>query len=134
GSSWRLSDYDQRGVLTLVAAKELEAWTFSLRFRYARGLPRTPVRGAFYDVKDDQVQPILGAQGSIRLPDFWQLDARIDRSFTLGQRGRLLLYVEGLNVTNHANGEEYVYSADYARRGTVVGLPLIAMAGARVDL
>lgn len=131
---FRLSDFDQPAVLTIVAAKELQAWTFSARFRYARGLPRTPVQGAFYDVKDDQAQPILGAQNSIRLPDFWQLDLRIDRSFMLGEHAKLLLYLEGLNVTNHANGEEYVYRGDYSRRGTVVGLPLLVMAGARVEL
>ena len=35
--------------------------------------------GAFYDAKDDVYQPIFGAQNSIRLPDFWQLDLRVDR-------------------------------------------------------
>lgn len=133
-AAFRLSDFDQPAVLTMVAAKELQAWTFSVRFRYARGLPRTPVQGAFYDLNDDQAQPILGAQGSIRLPDFWQLDLRIDRRFLLGEHAKLLLYVEGLNVTNHANVEEYVYSGDFSRRGAVVGLPLLVMAGARVEL
>jgi hypothetical protein len=134
GSSWRLFDYDQPHVLTVVASKELQAWTVGMRFRYARGLPRTPVIGAFYDAKDDLYQPVFGPQNSIRLPDFWQLDLRVDRSFLLGDTARLLVYVEGLNVTNHANGEEYVYSVDYTRRGTITGLPVIAVVGARVDL
>jgi hypothetical protein len=134
GSSWRLFDYDQPHVLTVVASKELRAWTVGMRFRYARGLPRTPVIGAFYDAKDDLYQPIFGPQNSIRLPDFWQLDLRVDRSFLLGDTARLLVYVEGLNVTNHANGEEYIYNVDYTRRGTITGLPAIAVVGARVDL
>ncbi len=134
GSSWRLFDYDQPIVLTVVASKELEAWTVGLRFRFARGLPRTPVIGAFYDAKDDLYQPIFGPQNAIRLPDFWQLDLRVDRSFLLGNAARLLLYVEGLNVANHTNGEEYIYNVDYTRRGTIVGLPAIAGLGARLAL
>ena len=134
GSSWRLFDYDQPLVLTVVASKEVRAWTVGLRFRYATGLPRTPVTGAFYDAKDDLYQPVFGPQNSIRLPAFWQLDLRVDRSFLLGESARLLVYVEGLNVTNRTNGDEYIYNADYTRRGTIAGLPAIAVVGARIDL
>jgi hypothetical protein len=133
GAAWRLFDGDEPHVLTVVLSQDLGAWTFAARFRYARGLPRTPVVGAAYDAKDDLYQPIFGAQNSERLPDFWQLDARVDRSFRLGSSARLLLYVEGLNVTDRANAEEYVYSADYSRRGTISGLPIIAVVGARVE-
>jgi TonB family protein len=134
GAGWRLFDYDQPHVLTIVASKELGAWTAGLRFRYARGLPRTPVVGAFYDAKDDLYQPAFGAQNSIRLPDFWQLDLRVDRTFFLGDTARLLVFAEGLNVTNRANGEEFTYNVDYTRRGVVTGLPVVAVLGARVDL
>jgi hypothetical protein len=134
GASWRLFDYDQPQSLTVVASKELGAWTVGTRFRYATGLPRTPVVGAFYDAKDDVYQPIFGPQNSIRLPDFWQLDLRVDRSFRIADSVRLLVYLEGLNVTNRANGEEYVYNIDYTRRGTVTGLPIIAVLGARAEL
>jgi TonB family protein len=133
GAGWRLFDYDQPHALTIVASKELGAWTVGTRFRVATGLPRTPVAGAFYDAKDDVYQPVFGPQNSVRLPTFWQLDLRVDRSFALGE-GRVLVYVEGLNVTNHGNGEEYVYSVDYTRRGTVIGLPIVAVVGARAEL
>jgi hypothetical protein len=134
GAGWRLFDYDQPHVFTVVASKELGAWTVGTRFRAASGLPRTPVLGAFYDAKDDVYQPIFGAQNSIRLPTFWQLDLRVDRSFRIKDRARVLVYVEGLNVTNHANGEEYIYNVDYTKRGVITGLPAIAVVGARVDL
>jgi TonB family protein len=134
GAGFRLFDYDQPQVLTIVGSKELGAWTVGARFRYATGLPRTPVTGAFYDARDDTYQPIFGAQNSVRLPDFWQLDLRVDRSFSLGEDARLLVYVEGLNVTNRANGEEYIYNVDYSKRGTVTGLPAIAVVGVRVEL
>lgn len=134
GTNWRLFDYDQPHVLTVVGSKELHAWTIGMRFRFARGLPRTPVNGAFYDVKDDLYEPAFGPQNSMRLPDFWQLDLRVDRSFLLGDTARLLVYIEALNVTNRANGEQYTYNVDYTRRGTITGLPAIAVIGARVDL
>jgi hypothetical protein len=133
GSRWRLFDYDQPHILAVVASKELGPWTAGLRFRYARGLPRTPVIGAFYDAKDDMYQPIFGPQNSIRLPDFWQLDLRVDRSFVLGEAARVIVYVEGLNVTGRANGEEYIYNSDYTRRATITGLPAIAVIGARIE-
>jgi hypothetical protein len=133
-SGWRLFDYDQPQALTVVASKELGPWTAGVRFRYARGLPRTPVAGAFYDAKDDVYQPIFGAQNSVRLPDFWQLDLRIDRTFVLGESAKVLVYLEGLNVTNRANGEESIYNVDYSRRSTITGLPVVAVLGARVDL
>jgi TonB family protein len=134
GGNWRLFDYDQPHVLTIVGSKELGAWSVGARFRVASGLPRTPVTGAFYDAKDDVYQPVFGAQNSIRLPTFWQLDLRVDRSFRLGESVRMLVYVEGLNVTNRANGEEYIYNVDYTRRGTITSLPAIAVLGARVEL
>jgi hypothetical protein len=133
-SGWRLFDYDQPHALTVVASKELGPWTAGVRFRYARGLPRTPVVGAFYDARDDVYQPVFGAQNSIRLPDFWQLDLRIDRTFVLGESAKVLVYVEGLNVTNRANGEQYIYNVDSSRRSTITGLPVVAVLGARVDL
>jgi hypothetical protein len=71
-ANWRLLDYDQPHVLTVVGSKELGAWTVGARFRVATGLPRTPVIGAFYDATNDLYQPIFGAQNSIRLPTFWE--------------------------------------------------------------
>ena len=133
-SGWRLFDYDQPHVLTAVASWVHGPWTVGARFRYATGFPRTPVTGSFYDAKDDLYDPIFGAQNTIRLPDFWQLDLRVDRSFVVGKASRLLVYVEGLNVTNHANAEEYAYDATYSRRVAITGLPAIAVIGARVEL
>jgi TonB family protein len=133
-SSWRLFDYDQPQVLTAVATKELGAWTFGARFRLATGLPRTPVAGSFYDTKDDTYQPIFGAQNSVRLPTFEQLDVRIDRSFALGSAVRLLLYVEGQNLLNRSNAEELTYNVDYSRKAYVTGLPILAVVGARLEL
>jgi hypothetical protein len=133
-SGWRLFDDDEPHVLTVVASDEQGPWTLGARFRYARGLPRTPVIGAFYDARDDVFRPLLGPQNSIRLPDFWQLDLRVSRRFGLGDRLSLDLYAEALNVTNHPNAEEFAYGFDYRQRGVVTGLPITPIAGARLEL
>jgi hypothetical protein len=134
GETWRLFDYDQPHALTVVATKAFGPWSVGARMRVASGFPRTPVVGATYDAQDDRFDPLLGPQNSIRLPAFWQVDARVDRSFALGNGVTLRLYAEGLNVTGHVNGEEYAYNLDYSRRGLVAGLPFIALVGARLEL
>ncbi len=133
GADWRLFDYDQPHVLTVVASKELGEWDLGLRIRYARGLPRTPVTGAFYDARDDVFQPIFGAHNSIRLPDFCQVDVRLDRRFSIGRLAHVVVSIEALNLLNRGNSEDYVYNADFSRRGAITGLPLLAVLGARVE-
>lgn len=133
-ASYRLFDLDEPALLTVVVTKSLERWSFGARFRFASGAPRTPVLGAFFDLRAAAYEPLFGAHNGERLPDFWQLDARLDRSFSLGTHARLLVYLEALNVTNHANGEEYVYSFDYSKRGLVTSLPALAVLGARLEL
>jgi hypothetical protein len=133
GTRFRLFDGDQPLLLAVVASQAVGAWTFGARFRFASGLPRTPVVGAFYDAKDDRFDPEFGAQNSDRLPSFWELDVRVDRRFALGRAARAVVYFEALNVTGHANAEDYAYSADYSRPGLVTGLPFLASIGARVE-
>ncbi|HZS35301.1 MAG TPA: ligand-gated channel protein, partial [Polyangia bacterium] len=111
---------------------QYRGWSFGARFRFSTGFPRTPVAGAFYDVRDDQFQPLFGAHNSIRIPNFYQLDLRVDRTFTW-RRVALDLYLDVENVTYQRNPEEIVYSEDFARRGYITGLPTLAVLGARVQ-
>jgi TonB family protein len=128
----RLFDFDQTHVLTAVASYQWRQWSFGARLRYATGYPRSPVVGAYYDVRDDRFDPLFGPQNSIRLPSFVQLDLRADRAFRLPQ-STLDLYLELLNVTDRRSAEEIVYSESYARRGYITGLPILAVLGARVS-
>jgi outer membrane receptor protein involved in Fe transport len=131
---WRLFDYDQPHVLAAVVSKTIGAWSFGARFRYATGAPRTPIAGAFYDLRGDQYQPIFGAQNTTRLPDFYQLDLRIDRRFAIAEHASLDLYLDLENVTFHQNREEIVYAHDFSSHGYINGLPALALAGVRVEL
>jgi len=131
---WRPFDFDQPHVLSLVASQELGRWGIGARFRYASGNPRTPVIGSVYDARSDRFDPVFGPQSSIRVPDFWQLDLRVDRTFPLGRGARALVFADLQNVTNRQNAEEIAYSADFRRRGMITGLPFIAVVGGRLEL
>jgi hypothetical protein len=131
GGPTRLFDFDQTHVLTAVARHRRGAWAASARARYATGMPRTPVTGAFLDARDGVFQPIFGAQNSARLPPFFQLDARVDRSFAIG-RAEVTLYLDVQNLTDRRNAEEKVYAADYLSSSYLTGLPLLALFGVRI--
>lgn len=130
--SFRLFDQDQSHLLTATAGYEWRGWTFGLRYRYASGSPRTPVAGSFFDVSTGAFQPIFGAQNSIRLPSFSSLDVRVQKSIPVG-RMRLVGYLDWTNITNHDNPEEIVYNFDYSHSGYLSGLPMLAVAGVRVE-
>jgi TonB family protein len=131
--SWRAFDFDQPHVLSIVASQEIGRWSFGARFRYASGNPRTPVIGSTYDARSDRYDPVFGAQNSIRIPAFWQVDVRVDRSFALGETARLLVFADIQNVTNRENAEEIVYSPSFRQRGRISGLPTVAVLGARLE-
>lgn len=128
---WRRFEHDQTHQLTLVASYERDRWAASVRVRYATGEPRTDVVGAFWDARDGRYQPITGPIYGIRLPAFAQVDLHGERQLTLGG-ARASVFVEIENATGRANAEEVVWSGDYATRGYLTGLPLLALAGLRV--
>src|SRR5262249_50002618 len=66
--AYRLFDFDQTHVLTLVASWEHRGWGIGTRFRYATGMPRTPVTGAFFDSRDDVWLPGFGVDNARRFP------------------------------------------------------------------
>ena len=134
---WRLFDYDQTHVATIVASYELgHGFELGTRLRYASGYPRTPVTGSFFDARRDLYEPYFGAHNSSRVPAFVQADVRAAKRFTFGgdeQPVRLEVFVDVQNVTNRQNPEDVVYSFDYKSRGTLSGLPILPVFGARAE-
>lgn len=132
-SPWRLSDYDQTHVLTLVGGYALPlGFDLGARFRLASGFPRTEVVGAWFDATRNLFQPSFGAHNEIRLPLFVQLDLRLGKSFEL-ERSKLDIYLEVLNVWNRRNTEEFVYSSDYQQRSGLRGFPVLPAFGVQWD-
>lgn len=132
-AGFRRFDFDQTHVLTAVLAQRLP-WGLeaSGRFRYATGLPRTPVEGAYFDARRNRYQPVFGAHNSIRIPAFVQLDLRASKRFDIAKTA-LEIYLEVLNVWNRANAEEIVYSPDFRDAGYIRGLPVLPNLGVQWD-
>ncbi len=92
--------------------------------------PRTPVRGAYYDARNDTFEPVLGPQSSIRIPAFFALGVRVSKRFVIGA-SELENYLDVQNATNRQNPEELVYTRDYTRESAITGLPILPSLGAR---
>jgi TonB family protein len=132
-TAWRLFDFDQTQALGVVASYQIgHGWDVGSRFRYTTGFPRTPVIGAYYDVANAQYDPIFGAHNSIRIPSFYQLDARVERSFVY-RRVKMNVFLDVQNVTDRQNPEEIIYGADFSRRAYITGFPTLAVVGARLE-
>jgi TonB family protein len=132
-SAWRLFDFDQTHVATVVASYELGAgFEVGARFRYATGFPRTPVFTSFQGDRRVLYEPLFGAQNSIRIPAFVQADVRVSKRFTFGTV-KAEVYVDVQNVTNRSNPEDIVYNYDYSKQGYITGLPILPVLGARVE-
>ncbi|MEO8703191.1 MAG: TonB-dependent receptor [Kofleriaceae bacterium] len=129
----RLFDHDQTHGLIAVAGWERGPWTLGGRVRLSTGEPRTDVVGAFFDSRSGRFQPIRDRHNGVRLPMFFAADLRGERRFTIAHPIRGAVYVEVQNLTGRANAEEIIYSADFSQRGYLTSLPLLALAGLRIE-
>jgi hypothetical protein len=130
--AWRFFDHDQTHGLIAVAGWEHGAWTLGARVRAATGEPRTAVLGSFFDSMTGRFEPIVGPHNGDRLPAYFAADVRAERRFPLGAVHGAI-YLEIQNLTNRANAEEIIYNADFTQRGYLTGLPLLAIAGVRLE-
>lgn len=126
--------YDQPFVLSTVASWDFRPqWNAGVRYRYAAGLPFTPVDGATYDGDSDSWLPVLGDVNSERLPNYSKLDLHLERGFDL-RRARIVTYLEAWYVPAAGNVLYPAYSYDYSESAFVAGPPFVPLFGARIDL
>ncbi len=132
--AWRRFDFDQSYVFTAVGSYDLgRGFDVGGRFRFATGYPRTPVTGATYDARSDSYQPTFGPINSTQLPNFYQVDVRLAKRFTLRGETRAEVYLDVQNLTNHSNREEIVYSYNYSNKSYITGLPLLPVIGGKLS-
>jgi hypothetical protein len=121
--------FDQPHMITALASVPLGArWRVGGRMRYATGNPYTPVAGTYFDADSQEYMPRDGRILSSRLPAFFQLDVRVDRTWTRSW-GHLKLFVDVQNATNRVNPEGVSYNFDYTRRSYTRGLPVFPSIG-----
>jgi TonB-dependent Receptor Plug Domain/Carboxypeptidase regulatory-like domain len=120
---------DQPHVLTALGSILVaDNWRLGARVRFVSGNPITPVTGSYYDAEIQQYRPTNGAVLSERLPSFFQLDMRLDRTWKRSW-GMVSLFLDVQNVTNRKNPEDVAYNYDYTERAYVTGLPIFPSIG-----
>jgi TonB family protein len=130
-AAYRLFDNDQTHVLTLIGSYRLpRGWEVGGRFRFSSGNLNTPVVGARRDDLTDVFIPLFGRVNSERVPNFHQLDIRVDKNF-VHDTWTLDLYVDLTNAYNRASVEGVTYNYNYSQRAYFKGLPLLPILGAK---
>jgi hypothetical protein len=127
------ADYDQPLIVNLVASWDFApGWNAGLRYRYASGLPYTPLSGS-YDGDTDTWDPVAGAANSARLPNYQKLDAHLEKAWAF-RTWTLTGYFEAWWVPSGSNAMYVVHSYDYSQSATVAGPPFLPLVGVRADL
>ncbi|HPH66346.1 MAG TPA: TonB-dependent receptor [Kofleriaceae bacterium] len=125
---------DQPHVATVVASYTLNSkWKFGGRLRAASGNPYTPVVGAYPKPGSNGMEyyALDGPTLSQRLPAFFQLDLRIDRSWPR-RWGSINLFLDVQNASYRANPEGISYSVDYMTKYYSYGIPIFPSLGVEI--
>lgn len=85
-------------------------WDMGFRFQYHTGLPYDPVVDT--QLVNGLTVPIYGEKNADRLPDFYQLDLRLDR-YTLHNTWKFNFYIDLQNVLNIQNVTGYDYGDNF---------------------
>ncbi len=127
-------DYDQPYVANLVASWDfLPQWNVGLRYRYAAGLPYTPIEGGIYDGDTDTYLPDNGDPNSARLPDYQKLDLHLERQLIF-RSWTATPYAELWWVPPTGNVLYPAYSFDYSQEAYVAGPSFLPLLGVRLEL
>ena len=105
----RPGSFDYPAVVNLSGGYTLNPrWDFSMRLSYLVGRPYTP-----FDLEESTVQRRsiydVSRIGAERLPDYFRLDFRVDRRFTVADRP-VVLFAGVQNVTNRRNIAGYTWN------------------------
>lgn len=134
-SSTGADPFDQPHNLVALGTLELpEIWdglSFGFRLRYTTGAPQWRTAGGLYDVDADDYRALpIGRSADLRLPDFMQLDLRVDKKWTF-DTSTFTAYIDVQNVTNRTNTEGLDYNHDFTRSRYQPGLPFFPSFGLR---
>ncbi|MFZ5439235.1 MAG: TonB-dependent receptor domain-containing protein [Myxococcota bacterium] len=133
GTQWGLSQYDQPHNLVVVASYKLPFdFIVGAKLRYTSGPLNRPVNAAIYDANGNYFFPIQSPTYTRRLPDFFQLDLRIDKRFVF-RDFMFAVYLDVQNVTYAKNVEAVLNNYDYTQEAYLTGLPILPVLGLRAE-
>ena len=132
----RIFKYDQTHVLSAVGSYRLgRGWEAGLRARYVTGNPYTPAVGGAFDADAGTYAPIERRPlYTARLPSFFSVDVRVEKTWAIGERATVSVYLDVVNATNHRNAEGITSNFDWSQEGRVRGLPILPVLGVRGEL
>lgn len=132
-TKWRLFDFDQTHILTLVGSYKLPRnWELGLRWRYVTGSPATFPTGGVLNVDSGAYEPVLGGRNTQREPSFHQLDLRLDKRW-IYDTWNLNFYVDFQNFYNRKNAEGFSYNFDFSERQIIQSLPILPVIGVKAE-
>ena len=124
-----LFEYDQPLVLNVLGSQKLpRGYRVGARARFGSGNPSTPVVNRVYDMDSRSFIPIYGERDSARLPPFFSLDVRGDKTWEKDW-GEISLYLDVQNATNAKNVEVMNWTYDYGEPDPIAGLPVFPTFG-----
>jgi hypothetical protein len=125
------SQYDQPHNLVVVASYKLPFdFIVGAKVRYTSGPLVQPVLATIYDANANYYFPVQAPTYTRQLPDFFQLDVRIDKRFVF-QDWVFAIYLDVQNATYMKNVEALTYSYDYTQEAYFTGLPILPVLGLR---
>ncbi len=125
----QLFEYDQPVILNALASRELPRdWRLGARLRYGSGNPYIPVINKVYNLDQRRFVPVYDSEASARLPGFFSLDLRVDKSWSF-PRWELTTYLDVQNATFRENVEVMFWSYDYSEEQPIAGLPVVPSFG-----
>lgn len=126
-AGWRPYQLDQLHNLSLVGAIRAGRWQLGGRLRLVTGNPYTPTVGTHVGA-DGEVVEDHGPALSARLPDFVQLDLRVDRTWARSW-GTVAAFLDVQNATWRDNVEDRTWDGAVGREVDTPGLPILPMIG-----
>jgi TonB family protein len=107
-TNWIPGEFDRRHVLNVIGAADLgKGFRAGARLVFYTGTPYSP------KINDVDVPPY----NSLRLPDFWRLDLRLEKKFIV-KNGYISAVLEGMNVT--AQKEAVGVSCDSSKKVNLI--------------
>ena len=133
GAAEELFRYDQPFTLNALFSREINKdRRVGARIRSTSGFPYTPVANRVYELDSREFFPVFGERDSARLPPFFALDIRFDKSWTF-KHWQLDGYLDLQNATNSVNPEVMSWTYDYGEEDPVPSNPLFPSFGLRAE-
>jgi len=131
GEEWTPTRFDQPHVLNAVASyKPGHNFELGAKLQLASGRPDTPIIGGTYNSDTGKFEPLKGADRSVRVPTFYQLDVRAEKDW-LYDTWSLGLYLDVINVLNTQNVEAIEYDYRFRQSAPITSFPILPTLGLR---